>query len=124
MIAHAVDVQIWEKHNIASIMTMRSPTKSSNHSSACVVGPKTYSGKHVSSVRTLCAVREHVWVSRNRLLQSLIDPASTDPSRRILHGSMNTGMLTIAPPLGRLILESGAGAALHSHSLTTDEVNS
>ena len=37
---------------------------------------------------------------------------------------MNSGMLTIAPPLGRLILESGVGAALHSHSLSTDEVNS
>ena len=78
----------------------------------------------MSSVRTLCAVRKHVWVSRKRLLQSFIDPASTDPSRRILHGSMNTGMLTIAPPLGRLILESGVGAALLSHSLTSDEVNS
>ena len=57
----------------------------------------------MSSVRTLCAVRKHVWISRKRLLQSFIDPASTDPSRRILHGSMNIGMLTIAPPLGRLI---------------------
>ena len=73
---------------------------------------------------SLCAVRKHVWVSRKRLLQSFIDPASTDPSRRTLHGSMNTSMLTIAPPLGRLILESGVGAALLSHSLTTDEVNS
>ena len=37
---------------------------------------------------------------------------------------MNSGILTIAPPLGRLILESGVGAALHSHSLSTDEVTS
>ena len=77
--AHAIDVRQWENTTLASIMTMRSPTKSSNHSSACAVGPETYSGKHVSSVRTLCAVREHVWVSRNRLLQSFIDPRVDGP---------------------------------------------
>ena len=77
--AHA-HLQLITKHDSACHMGKRTQRRQHHDntfandklepsSCACVFGPKTFSGKHVSSVRTLCAVRKHVWKNRNRLLQ-------------------------------------------------------